>query len=211
MHKKMFLAACLTVLFISNASAHPVSYKGGYGVMPEYTSDRQDLELNYSFSTKAAVGVSSIHVQESSRNIEFVIPRFNYRLYRQNELDSQTNLYLYEGVGVSETHDETGVALMSGFQGDFETRRVYTLLSGENLHAEDGLDVSRVRYRAGVAPYVAGFNDFHTWLITQIEYTPDMDNEWTVSPLVRFFYQNYLVEVGSSTRGEVFVSGIFHF
>ena len=126
-------------------------------------------------------------------------------------MDSQTNLYVYGGAGVSERENDSGFSVMSGFQGDYETRRIYTLFLGENLHGENGIDVSRFRYRLGFAPYEGGFKDFHTWLIAQVQYTPNMNDEWTVTPMVRFFYQQYLIEVGSSLKGEPFVSGIFHF
>lgn len=211
MLRNIVLGACLITVPVFEVVAHPVSFKGGFGVMPEYQPERQELELNYSVSNKAAIGVSSIHVQQKNRNATFVIPRFNYRLYRANEMDSQANVYLYGGVGGVESRDRTGAALLSGAQADYETRRVYTLIAGENIKGEEGLDVSRVRYRLGGAPYAGDFDDLHTWLIAQVEYTPDLENEWTVGPIVRLFYENYLIEVGSSTRGEVFAAGIFHF
>ena len=193
------------------AFGHPVSFKGGFGVMPEYSPKRSELEINYSLTAQDAVGVSAIYAETKDGTATFVIPRFNHRLYRKNEPESQTNIYVSGGVGGSMRGDASGLAGLVSIQGDFETRRVYTLLNLETLPSTGSIDLTRIRYRAGVAPYLAGFDDLNTWLILQVEYSPDMEDEWMATPLVRFFYRNYLLEMGASTRGEPFVAGIFHF
>lgn len=208
--RSMLPAALWLAASVSAASAHPVSFKDGFGIMPEYTSDRLHLELNYSVTSSAAVGVSFMELDEDDGDARFVLPRFNYKLYRRNELDSQTNIYLSGGAGAVDFRDEERFAGFVGVQTDYETRRFYTLFAGDFVQS-DILDHTMLRYRIGVAPYLADFNDLNTWLIAQVEYEPEKDDEWTVTPLVRFFYQNYLVEVGSSTRGDLFLAGIFHF
>lgn len=192
------------------AQAHPVSFKDGYGVMPGYSKDRQELELNYSVTASSAVALNSIKLDYKDQNIVFVLPQFNHKFYRKNEAESQTNLYGSIGLGTARYRGETNVAAVAAFQADFETRRIYTLLAGEHLQTER-IGLNRVRYRFGVAPYLADFEGFHTWLIGQVEYTPELGQKWTVTPIVRFFYRNFLVEVGSSFEGDPFVAGIFHF
>lgn len=209
--KNHIILGLLSVLAtVSAAHAHPVSFKGSYGIMPMSMHMRRELELNYSLTASHAIGVSSIEIDYRDKELEFYIPQFNYKLYRENSPDSQLNLYVMTGAGGSRRDGESNLAAMGAFQADYETRRFYTLLLGEHLQTE-GIGLNRVRYRIGAAPYLADFDGFHTWFIAQTEWTPELDDEWTVTPLVRFFYQNYLVEVGSSTRGELFVAGIFHF
>lgn len=202
----------LSLLFLPDLLwAHPVSFKDGFGIMPMYTKDRQDLELNYSFAADKALAINTINISYRDRDALFILPQFNYKLYRKNELESQTNLYLLLGLGNVNYQSENNLASIAAVQADYETRRVYTLLHAEALQAEGDLDLYHLRYRLGLAPYLADFNDFHTWIILQLEYTPELDNTFTVTPLLRFFYSNYLVEIGSSTRGELFLAGIFHF
>lgn len=207
----LFFAVVFSASLPSLSLAHPVSFKGGYGVMPEYSPSRQEVEVNYSLTSSYALALHAINADLKSGDSKFILPRFNYKLFRRNELDSQTNLYLWAGGGAAEQNDNWQLSSTTGFQADYETRRIYTLLLGENLQSTRDADSKRLRYRLGVAPYLASFEGFHTWLIAQVEYTPDMDNSWTVTPLVRFFYNNYLIEVGSSTRGDLFAAGIFHF
>ena len=207
---RLLLVAAMLAAYATEARAHPVSFKGGFGVMPEYTPDRRHLELNYSLTASSAVGVSGMELEEDDGDAVFVLPRFNYKLYRRNEIDSQTNVYLAGGVGAADYRDEENAAGFVGFQTDYETRRVYTLLSGDFVRSED-IDHTMLRYRLGVAPYLADFDELNTWLIAQFEYMPEEEDEWVVTPLVRFFYQNYLVEAGASLRGDLFLAGIFHF
>lgn len=205
------LSALVTLIYGAESLAHPVSFKGGTGIMPEYSPHRSDLEINYSITATDAIGVSTVYAETKDGAATFVIPRFNHRVYRKNEPDSQTNIYLSGGIGGSMRGDASGVAGLVALQGDFETRRVYTLLNLETLPSSGTIDLSRIRYRAGFAPYLAGFDDLNTWLILQAEYTPEMADEWSLAPLARLFYRNYLLEIGASIRGDPFVAGIFHF
>lgn len=190
--------------------SHPVSFKGGYGIMPGYMPDRKELELNYSFSPDSAAALNLIELERKDSTLKFVLPQINHKFFRRNAPESQANLYGSLGLGGVRREGDSDIAGVASFQADYETRRIYTLLAGEHLQT-DGLNLNRFRYRFGVAPYLADFEDLNTWLIGQVEYTPQLDEEWTITPMVRLFYHNYLVEVGASLDGDPFVAGIFHF
>jgi len=205
------LFAVSSILVPAPALAHPVSFKDGIGIMPNFSPERQDIEVNYSYTAQAAAGFSAIRLDDDGARANFFIPHFNYRLYRNNQTESQTNVYILAGLGLKREDGQTDGAGLLSAQFDYETRRIYTLLLAEQLQGFDANSFTRVRTRAGVAPYLADFHDFHTWIIAQVEYTPAMQHEYTITPMLRFFYQNYLVEVGVSTRGDFSLSGIFHF
>lgn len=209
--KRVWFTLLILIVPSGNAFAHPVSFKKGYGIMPVYTDKRREIELNYSFTHNQAFGVHAIQLDDRDENIDLFIPHFNYRAWRRNEMDSQTNLYFVGGIGGAERQSGGTPAGMALVQADYETRRIYTLLAGERLELEGGEDFSLLRGRVGVAPYLADFEDFHTWLIAQVEYTPELEDELTVTPMFRFFYKSYLVETGISTRGGLYAGGIFHF
>lgn len=195
----------------SEAAAHPVNFKEAIAVMPGYSVNRNEIEVNYTFDTKEAFALNFIDTDLKKGNAKFYLPQYNYKLYRKNELESQTNVYGMLGAGVADHIDESMFAGRAALQADYETRRIYTLFGAERLQSEEGVGLTSLRYRLGFAPYLADFSGFHTWLIAQVDYTPEMHNEWTASPLLRFFYDTYLLETGFTHRGDFMVSAILHF
>ncbi len=170
-----FCIALVMLVTATKALAHPVSYKGAIGIMPNYSRDRQDLEVNYSFSSKAAVGFSAMRMDDESEISRFFIPRLNYRVYRDNERGSQTNFYISSGLGLKRHAGHTDGVGMISTQFDSETRRLYGLLGTEHLLGFDGETMNRFEARVGIAPYLGEFDDLHTWLIGRIELTPELE------------------------------------
>lgn len=211
MRELIYSLTLLVLVFGSpiNSHAHPVSFKDGYGVMPGYTEERQELEINYTYDPSNAVAFNTINIDDD-KDITFYLPQFNHKFYRKNELDSQANIYGSVGLGIADHKDDTDLANLLGIQADYETRRIYTLFYGEHLQTE-GEGLNRLRYRIGVAPYLANFEELNTWFIAQVEYTPELNDTWTVTPMIRLFYSNFLVEAGVSLEGKPFFAGIFHF
>ena len=56
--------------------------------------------------------------------------------------------------------------------------------------------------RVGVAPYIGDFGDLHTWFMLQVDNQPDMDEPLRTTPLVRFFYNVQLIEIGYTVETE---------
>ncbi len=180
--------------------------------MPTYTPEWSDLQLNYTLERDYSLGVSTYYREGSDHSATFVVSQFNYLLKRWNELDSQANLYLSLGLGGRiGAEDDASPAGYAAFEADYETRRIYTLFGAETLQSEEDVDFNRLRYRFGVAPYKAPIEHLQTWIIGQVDYMPEMDDELTVTPLLRFFYNNYALEIGSSVEGDVFVAAMIHY
>lgn len=205
--------ALLFLLFIPGiATSNPVSFKDGWGIMPAYAPDWHDIQVNYSVTSREAIGLSEYYRNGEGHTATFGILQGNYLLKRWNEIDSQANIYASLGAGGR--HDTDEHAALAGYgavEADFETRRVYTLLSGETLQSPGGVTFSRVRGRAGIAPYKAPIEKLQTWMILQVDYMTEMEEEWTVTPLLRFFLNNYAIELGSSFKGEPYVAAMAHF
>jgi len=196
----------------TNVWAKPVSFKDGYGVMSSYSGYRSDLEVNYSVSRNYAVGLSTINLlNNEDGTAKFQFFQFNTLLKRWNELDSQGNIYLSLGAGAQELKDDTSLAGLASVEADFETRLIYTSLLSESLLSADKQNFHRLRYRAGFAPYKAPFELLQTWIIAQVEYTPQLENQFMLTPVLRFFYDNIALEVGSSTEGKIFIGTMLHF
>lgn len=211
--KLSWFALVLTLVIIDSAYANPVSFKGGYGVMPAYNKDWFDVQLNYSITNRYAVGASSYYREGKDSTAEFGIGQFNYLLQRWNELDSQANVTA--SVGFGGRHDSGGgdaVAVYGAIEADYETRRIYSQVSAETLQSADNVQFSRYRGRLGVAPCKAAFDALNTWLVMQVDVMPEMDESTRVTPMVRLFYNNFVLEVGASVgEGTPFVAGVAHF
>lgn len=195
------------------AWANPVSFKGGYGIMPAYNKDWFDVQVNYSVTNRYAVGASSFYRQGKDSTAEFGIGQFNYLVKRWNELDSQANVNA--SVGFGGRHDSVvsdSVAVYGALEADYETRRIYSQLSAETLQSDSDVQFSRYRVRSGVAPYKASFDGLNTWLVMQLDIMPEMDESVRVTPMVRLFYSNFVLELGASlNEGTPFVAGAAHF
>ena len=71
------------------------------------------------------------------------------------------------------------------------------------LFRSDGNIISQFQQsaRVGVAPYVAGYGNLHTWLMLQVTHTPEFEGDEVIAtPLVRFFKGANLAEFGVSSN-----------
>jgi hypothetical protein len=197
----------------SEAWANPVSFKGGYGIMPAYNKDWFDVQANYSVTNRYAVGASSFYRQGKDSTAEFGIGQFNYLVKRWNESNSQANVNASVGFGGRhDSIDNDAMAVYGALEADYETRRTYSQLSAETLQSDSNVQFNRYRARAGVAPYTADFDALNTWLVVQLDIMPEMDESTRVTPMVRLFYSNFVLELGASlNEGTPFVAGAAHF
>ena len=97
----------------------------------------------------------------------------------------------------------------SELQIDWESRRYYldAELQAVRLSSQP---YNFARFRAGFAPYLADFEQLHSWFILQLERNSTLPGITTVTPLIRLFYQNVLLEAGSSLEGEFNFNFMIH-
>ena len=211
--RPLFITFLAVTCLARTASANPVSFKGGYGFMPAYNKDWFDVQANYSVTNRYAVEASSYYREGKDSTAEFGIGQFNYLVKRWNELDSQANVNA--SIGFGGRHDSVhndAVAVYGALEADYETRRMYTQLAAETLQSDSNVQFDRYRARAGVAPYKAAFDSLNTWLVVQLDVMPQMNDSVRVTPMVRLFYNNFVLEVGASIdEGTPFVGGAAHF
>jgi hypothetical protein len=67
------------------------------------------------------------------------------------------------------------------------------------------------RARIGIAPYLANYNDLNTWIMFQVDHHPSKHDHFVATPLIRFFYKTYLLEVGYSSDQHVMVNWTMQF
>ena len=198
------------VLFLSFESfAHPVIYKNGWALSSSNMPDYSNNYIMYSFSNRFAVGVDHWRFTKDDQNNEIGLLKLNHLLWRHNGEDSQANIYLHGGFGIEDQEwdqKQTRGNYLLGVEGDWETRILYTSFKYYQFK-----DTSVTQGRIGFSPAIADFNSLQTWFMVQGMVIDGLDETVMITPMLRFFYQNVLWEVGSSTRGDWMLNLMVHY
>lgn len=203
----------LTILLILTAAtmaqARPVSYPNGWMAMQTSDAFEHSVSLSYSPTARDAVGVVTDYMPQE--DAWFHAATYNRLLWRRNTQDSQANLYALTAAGVVHSEGDDHAAGSLGFAADWETRRYFT--SFENrLLVSDGINQAYMqKARVGIAPIVVPYDGLHNWLMLQVDHRPGMRHEWTATPLVRLFQQEWLGEFGISNHGDVLANFTYQF
>lgn len=141
------------------------------------------------------------------------MPQLNFLLKRWNELDSQANIYLSIGHGGEKVKTSFKDTSILALEADWESRKYYVSAKEDVLlsNRDSGLNVYQTKLRAGFAPYLAEFNEINTWFILQTDFSNKMEEEFKLTPFVRFFYHNVLTEFGVSSKGDAQFNLMVHF
>ncbi|MEM8594829.1 MAG: hypothetical protein AAGF06_08480 [Pseudomonadota bacterium] len=186
--------------------ARPVSYPDSWTIMQQNNSDEHRLHLHYSPNASNSLGIVIRQFKEHNDKTLSSAVQWNHLLARRNAPRSQANVYSKLQVGINDEFDDTVYAQWN-LSSDWETRRVFTAHDAKLLvHRNDV--VTEQSLRLGVAPYLGDYGDLHTWLMVNVDHTPSNTDKVTVTPLIRLFKGNYLVEIGVSDDGDALVNWI---
>ena len=179
--------------------AGPISYQGGWMLSTDNEPDFIDWQLSYSLKPWISIGADYAYDKmdgphTSAKN--YGLSRVNFLLKRWNNPDSQGNIYIYGGAGAVQLGKESSFAWNYGAEADWESRSYYVSARAQFMDSNQFDMQGYSQARIGVAPYVAPFDGFHSWVILQAQYWPNAYQEkWRVGPLMRFFVQNVLWEL----------------
>lgn len=211
-HILSFLALALSLaLAAPEGNAHPVIYKGGLVYWGQFSSNSNVQKISYTFHPRFSIEANS----------EFYRGWQNYRdgklgpnilLRRWIFENSQGNIYLSVHGGTYRQEDaHDGGIIHPQLAMDWESRKLYTALNFSSFHfTNGGKSVEKWSYRAGFAPYIVGMDALQTWMIFQFNYFKEVENKVKITPMMRFFYQNALWEVGSDLDGKFFLTLMVH-
>ena len=218
MKVRCFIVPCLAVFvagFMSDsAHARPVSYPGGWTLMQMNDKGSNALQLHYSPTARYSIGYRGEYFRDSTW--QFHGAQVNYLVNRWNNVGSQANLYLKSSIGLAyrEHHASDYQAKPAGTLGiawDWETRRYFTSYENRYVNAGDANRFYQQSARIGIAPYIGDYGDIHTWLMLQVDHEPSQDESISITPLVRLFKGETLVEAGISTRKEALLNWVVRF
>ena len=211
-----FLVLCCMALILHapQSTSRPVSYPGGWTVMQKNDVTANSLHVHYSPTAKYSIGYRGNYWRKEDRLFHGV--QINYLLKRRNAPASQANFYLKGSLGIdrgdSESHDViTKPAAFADIAFDWENRRYFTSYENRTYYAGDVNKFFTQKARVGIAPYIGGYGDLHTWLMLQVDHYPDREDKIAFTPLIRLFKSEYLGEVGISDGGDILFNLIIRF
>jgi hypothetical protein len=193
--------------------ARPVSYPGGYTIMQKHNADFTSLHAHYSPTARYSIGMRSEYWRTGDHWLTSVA--VNNLLKRWNLPEAQANLYLQSGIGVaysdSGERDPSEPLGYTGLSSDWENRRFFFQYRFRLIEAGYIDRRAFQQGRVGVAPYVGDYGDLHTWIMLQVDHMPGTDETIRLTPLIRFFKDVYMWEVGVSNRGDVLFNSTIRF
>lgn len=214
MKRSILLTAVMSVLSVAIAEAHPVSFRGSYGIMGHHSQTLSHNQINYSFRHWFASGLHYYRRPNLGGSNYALFGTTNFLLKRWNGRAFQANIYAFGGPGYSRlTSIGDDFMVKAGTQFDIEDRRLYFLVKHVEIFNDDRRDLWRSTARVGIAPYIDGYEGIHSWLILQWQGYKFAGEkfDYSITPTLRVFYRNLLFEIGHSLQGEVNFNYIAHF
>nr|WP_070960596.1 hypothetical protein [Hyphomonas sp. Mor2] len=196
------IALAIGIAVAPAAEARPVSYPGGWTLMQMNNGDMSSAHIHYSPTFKDSIGLYS--ERNWGEDWHFTGIQYNRLVKRWNTPTSQANLYFKAAAGQADPFGDGADIEAAGFIGvgaDWETRRWFVSYEGRAYDLGFDQD-ARQSARIGVAPYIGDYGDLHTWLMLQVENQPEAETPTTLTPLVRFFYDVQLLEIGYTPETE---------
>ena len=196
----------ITTLFLSGViHAAPMSYKGSVTTMGEAYKHYSKIESSYAITGKDSLGIKAFKAKGEGYHVDGGELFYLTRLLRINEIESQTNLWLYAGAGLmnieKNSRDDDRLYLSPTVQFDYETRRIYTMISHQMLRAaHNTFDTTKAK--AGFSFYKTEFNETQPWFILELSHTNSMSEKLEVIPTIRLINKALYFEAGVSTEGD---------
>jgi len=191
------------------AYARPVSYPGGWTVMQNNDYSMNSLHIHYSPTAKESIGWKAEYNRDEDFQLQMA--QYNRLLKRWNMEDAQANAYLKLGLGIAEQEGDVDPATTIGFASDYETRRIFASYENRYLKAGSFSDAFTQKARVGVAPYLGEYDDLQTWLMLEVAHDPEGRDEFVTTPLVRFFKDEYMAEIGFSSQKDLLFNWVIRF
>lgn len=198
-------AMSCTAVSLSYGQARPMPFRDGTAVTTQISEDEQTVFVRHAVLRNIAPGLLWSRFETAGPNdAEAVVPHLAWLAKRVNGRGFQANAYLIGGPAFYRDNSSADTGTWWTFQTDAESRRFYGMLAFDQWWSPDRFTRNEYAGRLGFAPYLAGFNDLNTWLVLETVYNPRASRTTTLKPLVRFFYHNCLLELGSTLQGSAF-------
>jgi hypothetical protein len=194
----------LFILLFSNVCfARPVSYPEGWTFMTKNDSEMNSAHLHYSPTFNKSLGYKIEYSKSKKYTVHSV--HYNHLIKRWNKKHSQANFYTKTGIGILHTDFDNYESKLKyagyfGVSADWETRRYFTSYENKIFSAGKIDSYFSQKVKIGIAPYIGNYGDIHTWLMFEVSHNPKNKDSISYSPIVRFFYETHLMEIGMNNN-----------
>jgi len=209
--KTIYLFTTFLLLALAETQAKPLSYVGGTMVMQENDETGHTLTIDYTFDPHFALGVYSKYEINQRDNFWMVGPTLNTLIKRWNLPDGQGNIFNMTGAGLARQGSRNEPAAWTTMMVDYETRRLFASYEVRFMYARDIESSVWQRAYLGVAPYLANYDQLNTWTLIRLDHHPAKHDHFVVTPVLRFFYKTFWLEVGYSSNQHVMVNWTVQF
>ena len=149
MNKCIYLLVVLLMSHKTMIYAAPMSFKGSITSMSTISKNYSYIESSYAITSKDSLGINFNENKGDSYKLkagEFFSLR---RLMRVNEINSQTNLWLFTSAGIvnvkENLKDDDYIYLSPTLQFDYETKRVFSMISHQIMRVgNENFDTTKI-------------------------------------------------------------------
>jgi len=209
------------MLFInSSAYSAPLGYQGSVMTMGDFSQNWREASFNYAVTNRDAFGFTHLEMRSDDREEKRILDAVTYTrlLSRWNRPDSQSNVWLFFGVGSlqgesvygTDKRDFDKVMLNPGVQFDYETRRLYFAVTHKLYRASD-INHDFTSVRAGFSFYETDYDKTQPWFILESRYTNHLSDKVEITPMLRLINKSFFVEGGINNDAQPRINIMYTF
>ena len=194
----------LLVIYQSGLQAAPMNFKGSITSMTTIGKDYSSVESSYAITSKDSFGIRAYESKGSGYQLRSGGIFHLRKLMRINAINSQTNLWLFTEAGTvsikKNSKEKRDSYLSPKFQFDYETKRIYGLISHKFLRVgHENFDTSKIE--AGFSFYETSYKKTQPWLILKAKNTNSIFNKIEYTPTLRLINNTIFMDAGVTTDG----------
>lgn len=194
----------LLIFYNLETISAPMSYKGSNTVMLDLNKHYKKIDANYAITAKDSVGMKIYEAKGEGRKLKGEEFYYLKLLNRINDVQSQSNLWLFIGAGMIDIKqnniNENRMYFSPTLQADFETRRIYIMASYQ-LKRISNENYDTGKFQGGFSFYETSFEETQPWFILKFNYMKNIDEKIEIIPTLRLINKNLYFEAGLSTQG----------
>ena len=194
----------LLASYQSGLQAAPMNFKGSITSMITISKDHSSVESSYAMTSKDSLGIKAHQMKRGGYQIKSGGIFHLRKLMRINAINSQTNLWLFTEAGTvsikKNSKEKRDSYLSPKFQFDYETKRIYGLISHKFLRVgHENFDTSKIE--AGFSFYETSYKKTQPWLILKAKNTNSIFNKIEYTPTLRLINNAIFMDAGVTTDG----------
>ena len=204
----------LLASYQSGLQAAPMNFKDSITSMITISKNHSSVESSYAMTSKDSLGIKAHHMKGRGYQINSGGIFHLRKLMRINAINSQTNLWLFTEAGTvsikRNSKEKRDSYLSPKFQFDYETKRIYGLISHKFLRVgHENFDTSKIE--AGFSFYETGYKKIQPWLILKAKNTNSLFKKVEYTPTLRLINNAIFMDAGVTTDGDPSIHFMYTF